>query len=263
MAFSKEDEEYFGAVGSFGVPKFDREMNGGIPRGFTIIAFTETGAGAELFGKQFTSPAEESENTLYISTNEGNKEIARVFKKYRWPMDINVRTLGEEYNAAVLERQLAASRYRLEGFQLGDIQRLAMTRFVEDETRDFLTETTNEVMSLKPYFRAVIDSMDFFLQRDEPTRVISMIRMMQAHTQMTRGLLLLTVSADAMSPAVRQELVTIADMALIFGVRTIGTEFETSMMISKFKNAPENLKLIVYRVTPEEGITPETVERIA
>ena len=178
-------------------------------------------------------------------------------------MDINVRTLGEEYNAAVLERQLAASRYRLEGFQLGDIQRLAMTRFVEDETRDFLTETTNEVMSLKPYFRAVIDSMDFFLQRDEPTRVISMIRMMQAHTQMTRGLLLLTVSADAMSPAVRQELVTIADMALIFGVRTIGTEFETSMMISKFKNAPENLKLIVYRVTPEEGITPETVERIA
>ena len=170
MAFSKEDEEYFGAVGSFGVPKFDREMNGGIPRGFTIIAFTETGAGAELFGKQFTSPAEESENTLYISTNEGNKEIARVFKKYRWPMDINVRTLGEEYNAAVLERQLAASRYRLEGFQLGDIQRLAMTRFVEDETRDFLTETTNEVMSLKPYFRAVIDSMDFFLQRDEPTR---------------------------------------------------------------------------------------------
>ena len=87
--------------------------------------------------------------------------------------------------------------------------------------------------------------------------------MMQAHTQMTRGLLLLTVSADAMSPAVRQELVTIADMALIFGVRTIGTEFETSMMISKFKNAPENLKLIVYRVTPEEGITPETVERIA
>ena len=87
--------------------------------------------------------------------------------------------------------------------------------------------------------------------------------MMQAHTQMTRGLLLLTVSAGAMSPAVRQELVTIADMALIFGVRTIGTEFETSMMISKFKNAPENLKLIVYRVTPEEGITPETVERIA
>ena len=50
--FDPEDEEFFGTVGSFGVPKFDNEMNGGVPRGFTIIAFTETGSGSELFAKQ-------------------------------------------------------------------------------------------------------------------------------------------------------------------------------------------------------------------
>ena len=125
----------------------------------------------ELFAKQFTSPAEESDNTLYISTNEGQQEIIRIFQKYDWPLDISVRTIGEEYNSTVLERELLASRYRLEGFRLDDIRRLAQTRFVDDNTQDYLTEVTNEVMALGPYFRAVIDSLDFFLQREDPARV--------------------------------------------------------------------------------------------
>ncbi len=263
ITFSSEDEEFFGKVGGFGVPKFDAVMGGGVPRGFMIVAFTQTGSGSELFAKQFTSPAEEPENTLLISTNEAQQEIIRVYEKYDWPLDIGVRTVGEEYNASVLERDLLASRYRLEGFQLPDIQRLAQTRFVDTENRDFLTEVTNEVMALDPYFRAVVDSMDFFVQREDPSRVISMMRMLQAHTQMVRGLLLVTISSDGLSPGLRQEVAGIADMVLEFKVRTIGTDFETSMTVTKFRNAPENLRILVFRVTPEECITPETVERIA
>ena len=92
IQFDPEDEDFFGKVGSFGVPKFDNEMRGGVPRGFTMIAFTDTGSGSELFAKQFVSPAEEAENTIYISTNEGQAEIVRIFQKYDWPLDINVRS---------------------------------------------------------------------------------------------------------------------------------------------------------------------------
>ena len=200
IEFDPEDEEFFGKVGSFGVPKFDNEMHGGVPRGFMMVAFTDTGAGSELFAKQFTSPAEEAENTLYISTNEGQQEIIRIFQKYSWPLDISVRTIGEEYNSTVLERELLASRYRLEGFRLDDIRRLAQTRFVDDNTQDYLTEVTNEVMALGPYFRAVIDSLDFFLQREDPSRVVAMVRMLQAHAQLNRGLLLVSVSTNGLDP---------------------------------------------------------------
>ena len=162
-----------------------------------------------------------------------------------------------------MERELLASRYRLEGFQLADIQRLAQTRFVDDTNQDFLTEVTNEIMALGPYFRAVVDSLDFFLQREDPARVVAMVRMLQAHAQLHRGLLLISVSTNGLDPVIKQELSSIADMVLSFKVRTIGTDFETSMIVSKFRNAPENLKILVFRVTPEEGITPETVERIA
>ena len=261
--FDSDDEDFFGSVGSFGVPKFDNAMYGGVPRGFLVVGFTDIGAGSELFAKQFTSPAEEPDNTILISTNESQLEIARVFKKYGWPTDISVRTLGEEFNARVLEKELLASRYRLEGFKLPDIQRLSQTRFVDDDTQDFLTEMTNEIMSMGPYFRAVVDSLDFFMQREDPSRVVAMLRMMQAHTQLNRGILFITVSNDTITPAIKQEMAAIADMVCDFKVRTVGSDFETSMIVSKFRNAPENLSIMVYRVTPEEGITPETVERIA
>ena len=90
-----------------------------------------------------------------------------------------------------------------------------------------------------------------------------MLRMMQAHTQMMRGLLLMTVSADTVSKAMESEITMIADMVLKFEVFMVGTEFETRMVVKKFRNAPENLAVVTYRVTPEEGITPETVQRIA
>ena len=144
-----------------------------------------------------------------------------------------------------------------------DIQKLAQTRFVDDESEDFLTELTNEVMSLGPYFRAVIDSMDFFFNREDPTRVQAMLRMMQAHTQLNRGILLCTVSESTVTKAMEQELTMLADMVLKFEVHMMGSDFETRMVIRKFRNSPENLAVISFKVTPEEGITPETVQRIA
>ncbi|MBT3771670.1 MAG: hypothetical protein HOE92_06575 [Euryarchaeota archaeon] len=263
IQFSLEDEEFFGVMGSVGVPKFDREMRGGIPRGFMILAVVATGSGAELFAKQFVSPAEEPENTLYVSTSESAPQILNVFNKYNWPTDINVRTMGEEYNSRVLERDLQAARYRLQGFSMADVQRLAQTRFVDDETEDFLTELTDDITSLGPYFRAVIDSMDFYFNREDPARVMSMLRMMQAHTQLNRGLLLCLVSESSLTKSMEMELGMLADMILKFEVVMVGTDFETRMVIKKFRNAPENMAVISFKVTPEEGITPETVKRIA
>ena len=101
------------------------------------------------------------------------------------------------------------------------------------------------------------------MQREDQSRVVAMLRMMQAHTQIHRGILFVTVSKDTITPAIKQEMAAIADMVCDFKVRTIGSDFETSMTVSKFRNAPENLSIMVFRVTPEEGITPETVERIA
>ena len=263
FVISAEDEKFFGKMGSFGIPKFDKIMNGGVPRGFTILALTDPGAGAELFAKQFLSPCEEPENTVYISTNETSDEIMQVYDKYNWLNELQIISIGSEYNERVLGKELQASKYRLEGFNMSDIQRLSQTRFVDDETEDFLTEMANSIIERGPFFRCAIENLDFFFQRYEKSRVISMSRMMQAHTQMAKGILLLCVSTDSLDSSIEQEMSSIADMVLTFGVHMIGSEFETRMIVRKFRNAPENLSVMSYRVTPEEGITPETVQRIA
>ena len=185
VEFDPEDEEFFGSVGSFGVPKFDNEMRGGVPR------LHHGRLHRDGFRKRIVPEA------IYIARRRSRQHPLHrhrrrptgncsIFQKYDWPLDIRVRTIGEEYNANVLERELLASRYRLEGFQLADIQRLAQTRFVDDNNQDYLTEVTNEIMGLGPYFTAVLDNLDFFLQRDDPARVISMVRMLQAHADGSR-----------------------------------------------------------------------------
>nr|AIE93388.1 hypothetical protein [uncultured marine group II/III euryarchaeote AD1000_34_D01] len=216
----------------------------------------------DLFMKQFASIAEDPENTILLSTAESENEILHVYRKFNWPLDLMVRTLGEEFNEAVLERDLEASRYRLDGFSMQDIQRLAQTRFVEENTTDYLIEMTNQVTTLGPFFRCAVDNLDFFFQRNEPARVMSMLRVMQAHTQLNRGLLVLSVSSGSVSKSMEREMALISDIVLDFEVKMIGNSFETRMIIKKFRNAPENLRVYTYRVTSEEGITPETVERV-
>tara|TARA_B100001750_G_scaffold243128_1_gene257738 strand:- start:2999 stop:3802 length:804 start_codon:yes stop_codon:yes gene_type:complete len=263
VTFDEEDEDFFGDRASIGSPKFDKMMKGGIPRGFTILCIGEPGGGMDLFMKQFTSVAEDPENTILISTAESQKEILEVFRRFEWPLDLKVRTIGEEYNEKVLEKDLEASRFRLEGFSMQDIQRLAQTRFVEEDNTDYLTSLASQITSLGPFFRCAVDNLDFFFQRNESNRVISMLRVMQAHTQLNRGVLLISASSGSVAENVERELALISDIVFDFEVKMIANTFETRMVVKKFRNAPENLRVYTYRVTDEEGITPETVDRVA
>jgi KaiC/GvpD/RAD55 family RecA-like ATPase len=269
IEFDPDDEEFFGDMGSIGSMKFDRILTGtphntgSIPRGFTLLAMGNQGAGMDLFAKQFASVSEDPENTLLITTGESQGEILSLFKKYRWPTEIMVRTLGEEYNAEVLSKELKASRHRIEGFTMQEIQKLAQTRFVEVTKHDYLIDMTAQITGLGPYFRASVDSLDFFFNRYDPKRVVAMIRIMQAHAMANRGLLLFTTSSDAIDKTVERELASICDIVMEFDVSMRGSDFDTRLVIRKFRNAPENLAFVTFRVTPEEAITPETVERVA
>ena len=60
IQFDPEDEDFFGKVGSLAYQNSIMKC-GAVSRGFTMIAFTDTGSGSELFAKQFVSPAEEAE----------------------------------------------------------------------------------------------------------------------------------------------------------------------------------------------------------
>ena len=76
-------------------------------------------------------------------------------------------------------------------------------------------------------------------------------------------MLLLTVSGDAVEKSTERELMAICDIVMEFEVSMRGTDFDKKVIIRRFRNAPENLAFISFRVTEEQAITPETVERVA
>ena len=73
--FNPRDVNFYGNLGSIGIPKLDGVIGGGIPRGFTIVARGDAGSGMELFAKQFVSPVEDPKKTFYVSTTEKDDEI--------------------------------------------------------------------------------------------------------------------------------------------------------------------------------------------
>ena len=64
--------------------------------------------------RQFTSPAEEPKNTLYIATDESTKKYQ--FSRNTTGLLTSTLNHWREHNANVLERELLASRYRLKVF---------------------------------------------------------------------------------------------------------------------------------------------------
>ena len=65
VQFDSDDEEFYGDMGSIGSAKFDTILtgsplnDGSIPRGFTLLAIGNQGAGMDLMAKQFASVAED------------------------------------------------------------------------------------------------------------------------------------------------------------------------------------------------------------
>ena len=68
--FDSEDEDFYGDMGSIVSVKFDTILTGtphntgSIPRGFTILGYGNTGAGIDLFAKQFVSAVSYTHLTL-------------------------------------------------------------------------------------------------------------------------------------------------------------------------------------------------------
>ena len=64
----------------------------------------------------------------------------------------------------------------------------------------------------------------------------------------------MTVSGDAVEKSTERELMAICDIVMEFEVGMRGSDFDTRMVIRRFRNSPENLAFITFRVTPEEPL---------
>lgn len=236
-----------------GIPELDRSL-GGIPEGFAILVYGSPGSGTELFAKQFAAAGAGKENVIYFTTSERNEDVKKTMEHFGWNPNITIVNIGEEYYQRVLAKELEISKYRQEGVSVKDIKRLRSHEI--SKGINFLTKITYEISKLKPPFRVIIDSLDFFMEYYEPQHVISALRTIKAHSQYQRGIVLATMLKGVHEPKMESGVEEVVDIIIELEKLRREKEFQRYLIIQKVRNHPEKVGIMEYTIT-EKGITPK------
>jgi len=236
-----------------GVLELDKSL-GGIPEGFAILVYGSPGSGTELFAKQFAAAGVGKENVIYFTTSERDEDVRNTMKHFGWDPNITIVNIGEEYYQKVLAKELEISKYRQEGVSVKDIKRLRTHEI--SKGINFLTKITYEISKLKPPFRVIIDSLDFFLEYYEPQHVISALRTIKAHSQYQRGIVLRAMLKGVHEPKTESGVEEVVDIIVELEKLRREKEFQRYLIIQKVRNHPEKVGIMEYTIT-DKGITPK------
>ena len=244
-----------------GIPQLDDALMRGVPDGYTILVKGTAGSGKELFAKQFAVAGSGKENVVYFPTEESDEDLLATLRRFNWPRDIKTVNISTQYYERVLMRELKANIIKQEGLTAKEIRRF---RGSSDRDKiDFLREMVYEISRLKPPFRAVVDSLDFFLFNYTEAEVIAAVRTIKAHTQYNKGLTLLTMTSDAYDRKLTANLEMVADIIIEMEITSVASSFENRLIVKKVRNYPEKSTVLIYTIDEKHGILPEMVKRIA
>ena len=236
---------------SIGIPALDEHLGGGIQKGSTVLVMGTPGSGTEFFAKQFASVGQEA--VIYFTSTERDEDVLGVMREYGWRTDIKIVNVGAKYYESVLAKKLEVSRFRQEGITLGDIR-----RFREQDTKkeeNFLTFLTYEISKLAPPFRAVINSLDFFLENYESPEVLMAMRTIKSHTQHSESVTLMTMLSGVHESRIQSSIEDLADVILELDREKVAHEFKKYIVVQKVRNRPAMVGIIPC-VFDKTGIKP-------
>ena len=237
-----------------GIPALDTALLKGIPRGFTVLVTGDAGTALELFAKQFASANQDSENVVYFTTSERDQDLLAAMDSFGLKTEMKIVNIGEKYYQAVLAQQLEISRYRQEGITLKDIRKSETEARGERRSTDLLSYLTYEFARMEAPFRAVVDSLDFFLDYYPHTGVLSVLRTIKSYTQHAESVCLVTMLNRRHDAPTQSGVEEIVDCVLELERVREGATFQRNLLIRKVRNHPQLTGVHRYEIT-KDGIT--------
>ncbi len=231
---------------TIGIDMLDKALMNGIPKGYTILLAGTPGSGTELFAKQFAAAGAGKENVVYFTTTERDEDIIGTMKSFNWSTEIKIVNIGTEYYKKVLEKELMISRYREEGIPINEIFQPGKKK--EEKEINFLTKITYEISKLKPPFRIIIDSLDFFLNQYDRAKVISALRTIKAHTQYCESVALITMLNNVYDTSTQSGIEELVDVILELEMLRTSEGFDKYLIVKKVRNHPEKTGIFKYEV---------------
>ena len=162
-----------------------------------------------------------------------------------WSTDTTVVDIGDKYHDTVLMRRLEITRYRQEGLKVKDVHEYAE---MSDRPFNFLTYLTHEIFGVKPPFRVIVDSLDFFIDTYGVEEVLSSLRTLRAYTNKNKSLMIVTLTKGVFDAKVQNSIDALMDTLIELERERVGKKFESNLIVSKVKNFPERSRIMQYTV---------------
>jgi KaiC/GvpD/RAD55 family RecA-like ATPase len=246
---------------STGIEKLDKLLEGGTPRGYTVLLLGTPGSSIEILSKQLASTG----RVLYFTTEETEEELNDAMERFGWSSaNVSVIDIASRYSRAVLsgeQRRVSVYQQRSK-VKLKELIEIGSSGMPPTEKggEDFLAILSNKIKSAGSE-KIIINSLDFFLNQYTQEEVIRTIHAAKICNIENKGVLFMVMTRGIHGDIFERRMEGVADCVLELEVLQKGSTFERFLAVKKMKNYAKKIGIARYNIDAD-GFVLEMIERI-
>ncbi len=246
---------------STGIEKLDKLLEGGTPKGFTVLILGSPGSSIEILCKQLATTGK----VLYFTTEETETEILHTMDRFKWKKkDLKIIDIASDYSKYVLsgeEKRISVyeQRSKVKLKELIEIGSSGMPPTQKGE-KDFLAVLSNNIKTPN-YEKIIVNSLDFFLTQYSPDDVLRTLHAAKVNNLNNKGVLYFIMTRGIHGDIFERKMEGIADCVLELEVLQKGSTFERFLAVKKMKNYAKKIGIARYAID-SDGFVLEMIERI-
>ena len=246
---------------STGIEKLDKLLEGGAPKGFSVLILGTPGSSIEILSKQLATTGD----VLYFTTEETKEEVLDTINRFGWKKPkIEIIDVATEYSKSVLsgeQKRVSVYQQRSKNKlkELIEIGSSGMPPITQGGT-DFLAILSNKIKSTKSV-KIIINSLDFFLNQYSQEEVLRTIHAAKIANLQKKGVMFITMTRGIHGDIFERKMEGIADCVLELEVLQKGSTFERFLAVKKMKNYAKKIGIARYAID-SDGFILEMIERI-
>lgn len=246
---------------STGIEKLDKLLEGGTPRGYSILILGTPGSSIEILSKQLATTGK----VLYFTTEETQEELTEAMNRFGWKKtSMEVIDIASLYSESILSGEqrrvnVYEQRSKIKLKELIEIGSSGMPP-ISRSGEDFLAILSNRIKSSKTE-KIIINSLDFFLNQYTQDEVLRTIHAAKLCNTQNKGVLIMVMTRGIHGDVFERKMEGIADCVLELEVLQKGSTFERFLAVKKMKNYAKKIGIARYAID-SDGFVLEMIERI-
>lgn len=246
---------------STGIEELDNFLEGGTPKGFTVLILGSPESSIEILSKQLAT----SDNVIYFTTEETETEIYDTMERFGWGKpNIEIIDIASQYLETILSDEqrrinIYKQRAKVKLKELIEIGSSGVPPIAKVE-KDFLAILLNKI-EITNCEKIIINSLDFFLNQYTQDEVINTIHAAKICNIKNKGVMYMIMTRGIYGDIIERRMEGIADCVLELEVLQKGSTFKRFLAVKKMKNYAKKIGIARY-IIDSNGFVLEMIERI-